>query len=301
MTEDDPTGGAPALADPPTPDRENATPEAPIPFRQFLEAIHPSVEKNVSGLWHVRSGYSGAEQTRMSTPELRLHCELCDGKRTFRCDQTVLLGKVTATEFINYRCGDCQKHVKSFSLLVRVGETKGAGAAYKYGEKPSFGVPVPNKVLRLFGDDRENFLNGRQCENQGLGIGAFAYYRRVVENHKNGIFDEIIKVCKTVRAPQELVDELTSAKKETSFTKAIEQIKTALPQGLLINGHNPLLALHSALSMGLHAESDAKCLELAHDVRVVLTDLIDKMALLRRESSELHGAVQRLIAKKVDA
>jgi hypothetical protein len=163
---------------------------------------------------------------------------------------------------------------------------------------PPFGVPVPNKVLSLFGEDRENFLKGRQCENQGHGVGAFAYYRRVVENHKNEIFDEIIKVCETVGAPQPLIEELGSAKQEVSFTKAMKQIKTALPQGLLIRGHNPLLALHNALSVGLHSESDAKCLEAAHDVRLVLTDLVEKMSLLRQDDSELHGAVQRLIAKK---
>ena len=53
--------------------------------------------------------------------------------------------------------------------------------------------------------------------------GAFAYYRRVVENHKNEIFDEIIKVCETVGASEELIEELGSAKKEISFTKAMDR------------------------------------------------------------------------------
>ena len=149
-----------------------------------------------------------------------------------------------------------------------------------------------------FGDDRQNFLKGRQCENQGLGVGAFAYYRRVVENHKNEILEEIIRVCETVDAPQELIEQLRAAESEVSFTTAIDKIKTALPQGLLIRGHNPLLALHNALSVGLHNESDAKCLEAARDVRLVLTDLIEKMSLLRQDNSELHSAVQRLIAMK---
>ena len=201
-------------------------------------------------------------------------------------------------KFISYLCGDCREYIKSFSLWITIDEIRRLGVAYKYGEHPPFGVPVPNKVLRLFGEDRDNFIKGRQCENQGLGVGAFAYYRRVVENHKNEIFDEIIKVCETVGAPEELIEELGSAKKEISFTKAMGQIKTALPQGLLISGHNPLLALHNALSIGLHNESDAKCLEAAHDVRLVLTDLIERMSLLRRDKSELDGAVQRLIAKK---
>jgi hypothetical protein len=120
----------------------------------------------------------------------------------------------------------------------------------------------------------------------------------VVENHKNEIFDEIIRVCETLAASPQLIEELGNAKKETRFTAAIEQIKTALPQGLLINGQNPLLALHGALSVGLHSESDEECLETAHAVRLVLTDLVEKMSLLQLENSELKSAVQHLIAKK---
>lgn len=111
----------------------------------------------------------------------------------------------------------------------------------------------------------------------------------------------IIGVCETVGAPRELVEELNNANREVSFKKAMGQIKTALPQGLLIDGHNHLLASHHALSIGLHNESDAKCLEAAHDVRFVLTDLIERMSLLGQDNRELKNAVQRLAAKKGSA
>ena len=287
MTEQETSESAPA-----TPEQE-----APIPFKQFLEAVHPSVAKDVSGLWSIEYSTDGP-QSKMTVPELRLYCQQCNGERTFRSDTTHGLSKgYTNVKFISYLCGDCREYIKSFALWITIDE-KEVGVAYKYGEHPPFGVPVPNKMLRLFGKDRDNFIKGRQCENQGLGVGAFAYYRRVVENHNNEIFDEIIKVCETVGASEELIEELGSAKKEISFTKSMGQIKTELPQGLLISGQNPLLALHNALSIGLHNETDAKCLEAAHDVRLVLTDLIERMSLLRRDKSELDGAVQRLIAKK---
>lgn len=71
----------------------------------------------------------------------------------------------------------------------------------KFLEIPQFGSPTRNRLLRLFGSDGNVFLKGRQCENHGLGIGAFSYYRRVVENHKDQLFDEIIKVAKKI-APE---------------------------------------------------------------------------------------------------
>ncbi len=278
-------------------DEANTAPEA-IPFKRFLETIHPSVKRNVSGLWSPNRMTGSAERPQINTPDLRLHCEVCGGERTFRSNSRLdLTNNKACSGFLSYLCGDCHRQQKMFSLWAAAGETRG-GIAYKFGESPPFGVPVPNKVLRRFGEDRDNFIKGRQCENQGLGVGAFAYYRRVVENHKNEIFDEIIKVCETLGASEELIEELGSAKKEISFAKAMGQIKTALPQGLWINGHDPLVVLHNALSIGLHNESDAQCLETAHAVRLVLTDLIEKMSFLRQEKSELGDAVQRLVAKK---
>ncbi|MEM5493182.1 hypothetical protein WNY80_08570, partial [Hoeflea sp. AS16] len=171
---------------------------------------------------------------------------------------------------------------------------------YKYGEYPAFGIPVPNRVLRLFGKaDSDLFMKGRQCENLGFGIAAFAYYRRVVENHRSDLLNEIMKVCQTVGAPAELLEELDAAKTQISFSKSMEQIKTALPQGLLIDGHNPLNALHGALSVGLHGESDEDCLDNAQAVRLVLSDLVDRIALLKQDNKQLSVAVQRLLAKKV--
>ena len=198
----------------------------------------------------------------------------------------------------NYLCGDCQKERKVYSLSIII-SGDGDGEIYKFGERPAFGIPVPNRLLSLIGKpDSDLFIKGRQCENLGYGIAAFAYYRRVVENHKNGLFDEIIKVCKTLSAPKELIEQLEAAKKEISFSKSMDKIKTALPEGLLMGGQNPLKALHRALSVGLHNESDEACLGYAQAVRVVLGDLVERMASLKQENKELSDAVHFLMKKK---
>jgi hypothetical protein len=273
-------------------------PEAAIPFKEFLEKVHPSVMKKATGVWEQKMSQVGSHAV-LATPNLRLHCPDCEGERTFRCNEEVRLSiKVRNGVFVSYRCGDCHKALKLFSLFVVTSKAAARAEVYKYGELPSFGVPVPNKLLRLFGTDSKVFLKGRQCENQGLGIGAFAYYRRVVENHKNEIFDEIIRVCETLKASPTLVEELRSAKGAVSFAKAMDHIKTGLPDGLLMDGHNPLLALHGALSVGLHKESDEECLEAASAVRLVLTDLAEKMSLLRQDKAELSRAVELLLSKK---
>ncbi|TBZ90008.1 hypothetical protein E0H53_09555 [Rhizobium leguminosarum bv. viciae] len=272
---------------------------ATISLKEFLEGTHPSVLKEVSDLWDIHVNSSAYKRKLITLPDLRLHCAKCEGFRTFRCSSNQFLDMdTTVTEFNSrYKCGDCHEQTKLFSLYVKFGQ-RPAGEVYKYGELPPFGIPVPNKVLRLFGKDANLFQKGRQCENLGYGVAAFSYYRRVVENHKNDIFEEIIKVCRTVNAPTAIIGELQKAKKEIAFTKAIEAIKSALPQGLLTNGHNPLLALHGALSAGLHDESDEECLAAAQAVRLVLTDLVEKIATLKQDNRELNEAMQLLLKKK---
>jgi hypothetical protein len=108
--------------------------------------------------------------------------------------------------------------------------------------------------------------------------------------------DEIIKVAKKISP--EMVAPLELAKQEQQFSKAVNSVKDAIPQALLINGQNPLTLLHSALSEGLHAKSDEQCLELAHDVRLVLAELAERLGQALKDEAELNTAISRLALKK---
>jgi len=197
--------------------------------------------------------------------------------------------------FLDYRCRNCRKNFKTFVVEVKCSGKGGNGEAMKLGERPPFGPNVPSRVITLIGGDRELFLAGRRAENQGMGIGAFAYYRRVVENQKGRIIDEIIKVAKRIKASEKMIQILESARDETQFAAAIESIKSTIPQVLLINGHNPLTLLHKALSKGLHAQSDKECLQLATSIRAILTELAERLGQALKEQAELDDAVKNLL------
>jgi hypothetical protein len=196
--------------------------------------------------------------------------------------------------FLVYICSNCRKSLKTFALSVKRHDAQ-SGVAQKYGENPSYGPPTPSRLIKIIGEDRDIFLKGRRCENQGLGVGAFAYYRRVVENQKSRILSNIAEVSRKVSAPAASTAALEAAMAETQFSKAISMIKDAIPQSLLISGHNPLTLLHTALSDGLHAQSDEHCLELAQSIRVVLAELSERIASALKDEAELRTAVSRLI------
>jgi hypothetical protein len=279
-------------------------PVTAVSFAEFLEGTPPGSVTLVTGLARERKGASGHVMGYpLATPDIQLHCggTACNRTLFFRRFGPQLpeleAGKWQFF-YVTYRCSNCQESVKTFSLAIELTEGSCDGRAYKFGEMPEYGPPTSSRLIKLIGPDRDLFLKGRRCENQGLGIGAFGYYRRVVEHQKNRILDEIIKVAKNLNASTNAIAALEGAKEETQFSKALTSVKDAIPQSLLINGHNPLTLLHSALSEGMHERSDEECLELASSIRVVLAELSERLAQSLKDEAELNRALGRLMVKK---
>ena len=272
-------------------------------LKDFLEIVPPGKAVAVSDIVFPQNTIGD----NIDLPDIQLHCSSpeCEGIRFFTPkkgdsdydDGRVFLSKRTNANnvFLVYECRNCKKTIKTYSITFSFTDK---WLAVKYGEIPSFGPPTPSRAIKLIGPDKELFLLGRRSEDQGMGIGAFVYYRRVVENQKNRIFDEVIKVTKIVSPSDRLISELEAAKGETQFSKAVESIKHGLPQSLLINGHNPLLLLHSALSEGVHANDDATCLELATSIRIVLIEFAERLGQALKDEAELTEAVKRLASKR---
>lgn len=272
-----------------------------VPLSEFLESVSPGSVTRVAALtklYRYASGQIGGY--RFCTPDIQLHCshDSCNGMRFFRISGRN--GEDVPEDdwhffYATYRCSNCQEVEKTFSLAARRDEGLESGQCYKFGELPGYGPPTSARLTKLIGPDRDLFLKGRRCENQGLGIGAFVYYRRVVEGQKNRILDEIIKVSRKLGSPATSLAKLEAAKAESRFSQALGDVKDAVPQSLLINGHNPLLLLHSALSDGLHDRTDEHCLEVAASVRVVLGELAERLSQALKDEAELTRALAKLM------
>ncbi len=271
-------------------------------LREFLENTPPGTEEVVPVGVRTTAIVPGLgyRDPAVEFPKIRLHCwsEECGGERWFdTTDKTtlhnVLSGSSHWSSFVCYNCRDCGKSSKVYALVVKriQGDTF---SLVKIGEVPAFGPPTPSRASSLIGDDRDLFFKGRRCEAQGLGVGAFAYYRRVIENQKSRIFREMIRVLKAVSPGDEVIADLERAAEETQFSKSMEAIKHALPSSLSIRGQNPIALLHTALSEGIHALDDETCLEYAQAIRTVLFETADRLSAAMRDDAEVIKAVQLL-------
>ncbi|MEZ5489594.1 MAG: hypothetical protein R3F50_04645 [Gammaproteobacteria bacterium] len=267
--------------------------------KEFLETTPPGKEVVIKEFTSVsqRTHY-------ILRPDLHLHCgtKQCEGIRFYESRKSNWVSiENYNNEYLTYLCRNCKRSLKTFSIRAKYVVDEKKWIVSKFGEKPAFGPPTPARAFNLIGGERDLFLLGRRNENQGMGIGAFVYYRRVIESQKIRIFDELIRVISKISPEDQVLAELELAKKETQFTKGVEAIKHALPQSLNINGYNPLTLLHSALSEGVHEHSDEECLELASSVRTVLFEFAERLGQALKEEAELNAAVNRLANQRKDS
>jgi hypothetical protein len=265
----------------------------PITWSQFLESAPPNRRVSVVDLCVPRNVSTWA----LIKPDLQLYCnaDSCNGIRFFAADGNPhWVDQSPSDVLLDYMCRNCGKSIKTYAVRV-MRDGSGGGLVTKIGEAPAFGPPVPAKLISMIGPDREIFLRGRRAENQGLGIGAFAYYRRVVENQKNRLIEQMKRVAQRLGASDETLVTFDQALKETQFSKAVSDLRGVMPQTLLIDGHNPLTLLHSALSEGIHAKTDEECLQIATSIRVVLGELSERIEMALKDEQELRGAISRLM------
>lgn len=277
-------------------------------LKEFLESAGPGTEElvTVDTDWKQNGSPASSSLSRTSYPSLifkwpriQLYCphEDCDGVRFF----SPVIGSDNQVAkfqrlFLTYHCKNCTGTQKIFALQLRAAEIKPDSplSVLKFGEHPPLDEKVPNRLLNLVGKDRDLFFKGRRAERLGLGIGAYGYYRRVVENQKDQIFAKVAEAAKQL-GHDELATEITAARSERKFTEAIERIKHALPETLKVGGHDPLRALHSALSEGLHNKDDQHCLEYAETIRDVLGGLAERIARAKQDEEKLKQSIGKLI------
>ncbi|KKL09511.1 hypothetical protein LCGC14_2565120 [marine sediment metagenome] len=199
---------------------------------------------------------------------INLPCKICKDTRTFQLKEKALfmddennfvsvINEESAPIepkdriFFRYTCAFCKKFDRDF--LIRIDES--GYSIRKIGQYPPFNIDIPKELQGIMGKYEEFFKKGRIQENFTNGIGAYAYYRRIVE----GIIDDLLeRIPKLMTGDQrkEFEVNLIKAKKETRAKKKIGYVKDLIPESLKQGGYNPLQLLYEALSIGIHVEEE---------------------------------------------
>ncbi len=246
----------------------------------------------------------------LPTPAINLYCDNCGSVQTYNVNEatkyTQPYGFTNNHIFrLQYICTGCHQNVREFFLKFNELSTfdeENKEHIYqlqmkKVGQYPAWNIDMDVEVEKLLGDHADLYKKGLTCESQGYGIGAYSYYRRIVEE----IIDQLlVSIEELIPAEdkEKYAAALVEVKKTTVTQDKIELVKNLLPASLRPNNINPLGALHSALSEGLHAESEEECLEYAEAVRDALVFLVNRLIRTKSENQSFTESMKKLLDKK---
>ena len=269
-----------------------------LEWKKFLESTAAYVETKFENLVADHAKTSGYKWGFIP-PRIQLYCEIDDGIRWFDpMEDFVYCGRYS-TSFLIYGCRDCGRWQKILALILSPGDLNAKPivlTAMKLGEHPPFGSHLAKRLQNMLSKaDLELYRKGLRTEREGQGIGAAAYYRRVVDSQWKTLVKKLRDAAQKLGTPPEQLKVFEDALEQPQFSTAVDLLKDAIPPKLLIlDGRNPLTLLYRPLSAQLHDLSDEQCLQQAADIRVVLNETFDNISRVLKEDEDLKAAVARL-------
>jgi uncharacterized protein YjaG (DUF416 family) len=233
-------------------------------------------------------------------PAILLYCANCKEKQTFNMVNNYWdgfpyknfqsYGNIIRSE---YRCMHCKNKTQIF--FIKISEDK--KFIMKVGQYPAWEISGDKNIERMLNEYKEYFKKGLVCESQGFGIGAFGYYRRIVEIILDQLLDEISNLLSGSEL-EKYNNALEKTKKTNVAQEKIELVKELLPPILRPDNMNPLQILHSALSEGLHAKSDDECLEYADQCRSIIVFLVNQIQITQNSAKSFSESMKKVLDKK---
>jgi len=238
-------------------------------------------------------------------PAINMVCPVCNGLRTLILANTpnsMRFPRDTASDgmtyrnrfaLLVYRCPDCKEHLQSFMLKFET------DTVVKCGQLPGWDIDVDKAARSILGRHTATYRKGLICESQGFGVGAFAYYRQVLE----ATIDDLLVALADLMSDEERIgyeEALAATGAKQRVADKVKLAKQHMPAIVSPGGLNPIKTLYSELSQGIHTLSDEECLESARQVRQVYTFLlrqIDQARIEHEQKLQFERAIQDLDAK----
>lgn len=219
--------------------------------------------------------------TEYKLKEIESWCENCQASKPFHNMQSEtnivfeIPDKADSGIFLSeFACVTCIKSIKRYFCNYELVDFE-TFKITKCGEIPQKPLERNKDLQKFFGKDKENFNKGNVCLANGYGIGAFAYFRRIIEDNISNLLDSI---ASDEDADESMLNAIAELKAASPMSNRIDIAKRALPPYLMMDGHNPLGAMYGILSEGVHVLSDEECLRRASVVKNCLLFMVSELA-----------------------
>ncbi len=201
-----------------------------------------------------------------------------------------------------YRCTHCGKaELRVWYILIPTRRKEPDGSVgpilaitlRKLGQWPPQSIEPDREVEKeLKGSTLDFFKKGLTSLAHGFGLGALAYFRRVVEDATGQVIDMFADSA-AADGNSEAARTIRVAKESGRTEDRLKLASEALPEGLRPGGANPLAVLYGHYSRGIHGLSDEQCLEVARELHFTLEYIFKNWRLQMQEAAKFKATVQR--------
>lgn len=276
-----------------------------MPNKLFLET-YPLLKR-----FNFTVSYYNQKLENLPMPAINMNCKICRSRQTFNMmneywenEGTMKAEIWDKTTRLKYRCSACNNFEHIFFVeFIKKDENKDDENSYdgymrKVGQNPPWEIKINKSLANLLGVYSELYKKGLTCESEGYGIGAYAYYRRIVEGIIDKLLDSIAELIESDENKEIYTVALASTKNAKDASHKIELVKDLLPVSLTPNGLNPLSIIYTSISEGIHTKTDGDCLELADSIRKSLIFLVEQIFNQKKTRSEFTESMKKLLTKK---
>ncbi len=241
-------------------------------------------------------------------PTLNEHCDKCDQQTTWKRTEP------QPKEHASYTCVSCSLHTRLFYLRfdpVQTAELQvfpgllanAQSVAWvevrisKIGQWPQWMAPVSKRLRSALGPDgTRHFQAGASSLRAGRGIGAVAYFRRIVEDHVDDLIAVLIDGA-TREGNDIAVQALSKAKDSFQATQRLEIAKQYTPAFLRQGGVNPIAVLYELLSEALHGMNEQESIVAAERAQRALVYFFESWATFKESSDQFVHEMSKLATK----
>ena len=223
---------------------------------------------------------------------IELYCFKCEKETPFSVSKKVQedeTGGIIEYKALCRRCDDVTCHIwvdvnEVLDIITKIGQSD-ISSAYKARD-----------LNEMLGGDQRLFWKGYECEKMAFGLGAFVYYRRIIENNINKLL-EMSRQLLLLR--NEDVSNINRAIKGTRMTNKIKVASEAIPGIIKMHGDNPLKIIAGALGQNIHQGSDRDCLAKAKSIRLALEYIVNNISDEIRRREEYIKSVKQIKSNSI--
>jgi hypothetical protein len=151
----------------------------------------------------------------------------------------------------------------------------------KIGQYPPPSVAVSKSLNQNLGSDLTAlYRKALVTRNQGYGLAAVSYIRRVVEDKTNELIEVAAEFAEAHAIDPTTVAKMRAAANSEEYVTYEDKLKiasTVFPGRLLVGDINPLQVLYSLVSKGLHGLSESECVVVADATLEVFEHIFTKL------------------------